>query len=125
LWHNPAVPARTSRFLIGLVLGLVLGLGYAWRIQPVAYYDTAPDSLRLDYRVDYILMVAQSYQAEGDLRQALLRLAALGPQPPSETVAEAIAFAEEQEFAPADRTALERLGDDLQALPAQPDLPSP
>src|SRR3989304_1587990 len=70
---------RGLRFLIGLALGVVLGLGYAWRIQPVAYYDTAPDSLRQDYRVDYVLMVAQSYQGEGDLRLALLRLAALRP----------------------------------------------
>jgi hypothetical protein len=116
---------RVIRFLIGLVLGLVLGLGYAWRIQPVAYYDTAPDSLRQDYRVDYILMVAQSYQAEDDLRLALLRLAALGPHPPSDIAAEAITFAQAHGFAPADLAALQQLTDDLESLPAQPDLGSP
>jgi hypothetical protein len=119
------MPARLSRFLIGLVLGLVLGLGYAWRIQPVAYYDTAPDSLRQDYRVDYILMVAQGYQAEGDLRLALLRLAALGPRPPSDIAAEAIAFAEAHDFAPADLAALQQLTEDLESLPVRPDLESP
>ena len=115
---------RLLRFLIGLVLGLVLGLGYAWRIQPVAYYDTAPDSLRQDYRVDYVLMVAQSYQGEGDLRLALLRLAALGPQPPVELVEDAAAYAETNGFGQVDREALRRLADDLRSIPSSPELGS-
>ena len=115
---------RLLRFLIGLVLGLVLGLGYAWRIQPVAYYDTAPDSLRQDYRVDYVLMVAQSYQGEGDLRLALLRLAALGPQPPVEIVQDAAAYAEANGFGQVDREALRRLADDLRSIPSSPELGS-
>jgi hypothetical protein len=110
------MPARLIRFLIGLAIGLILGLGYAWRIQPVAYYDTAPDSLRQDYRADYVLMTAQSYQADDDLRLALVRLAALGPQLPADTVAEAIAFAEANDFAETDLDALRHLTDDLQAL---------
>jgi hypothetical protein len=116
---------RVTRFLIGLVFGLALGLLYAWRIQPVAYYDTAPDSLRQDYRVDYILMTAQSYQTDEDLRLALLRLAALGPRSPSDIVGEAIAFAEAKEFAAADLDSLRRLADNLQAVPDQPQLESP
>jgi hypothetical protein len=116
--------SRSLRFLIGLALGVVFGLGYAWRIQPVAYYDTAPDSLRQDYRVDYVLMVAQSYQAEGDLRLALLRLAALGPQPPAEIVEDAGAFAEANGFGQVDRQALRRLADDLRSIPSSPDLGS-
>lgn len=117
--------SRLARFLIGLALGLALGLGYAWRIQPVAYYDTAPDSLRQDYRVDYVLMVAQSYQREGDLRLALLRLAALGPQPPAENVEEAIVFAEANGFIRNDREALRRLADDLRSIPSAPEIGSP
>ena len=115
---------RVLRFLIGLALGVVLGLGYAWRIQPVAYYDTAPDSLRQDYRVDYVLMVAQSYQAEGDLRLALVRLAALGPQPPAEIVEDAAAYAEANGFGQVDREALRRLADDLRSIPSSPEIGS-
>jgi hypothetical protein len=115
---------RLLRFLIGLAFGLVLGLGYAWRIQPVAYYDNAPDSLRQDYRVDYILMVAQSYQGEGDLRLALLRLATLGPQPPAEIVEEALVFAEANGFGQVDRAALRQLADDLRSIPSAADLGS-
>lgn len=113
---------RLARFLIGLVIGLALGLGYAWRIQPVAYYDTAPDSLRQDYRVDYVLMVSQSYQADGDMQLALLRLAALGPQPPGDIVDDAIAFAVANGFVQQDREALSRLAEDLRSIPAAPEI---
>jgi len=116
--------SRLLRFLIGAALGVVLGLGYAWRIQPVAYYDTAPDSLRQDYRVDYVLMVAQSYQSEGDLRLALLRLAALGPQPPAEIVEEAAGYAEANGFGQVDRQALRQLADDLRSIPSSPEIGS-
>ncbi|HMK08986.1 MAG TPA: hypothetical protein VK449_08165 [Anaerolineales bacterium] len=112
------MPSKWVRFAIGLAIGVLLGLGYAWRIQPVAYYDTAPDSLRQDYRADYILMTAQAYRADGDLRLALLRLAALGPQPPAGIVSQAIAFARANAFAADDLEALQRLADDLAALPA-------
>jgi hypothetical protein len=116
--------SRVLRFLIGAALGLVLGLGYAWRVQPVSYYDTAPDSLRQDYRVDYVLMVSQSYQGDGDLQLALLRLAALGPQPPTEIVDEAIAFAVANGFVQLDREALSRLAEDLRAIPEAPEIGS-
>jgi len=116
--------SRLLRFLIGLALGVVLGLGYAWRIQPVAYYDTAPDSLRQDYRVDYVLMVAQSYQGEGDLRLALLRLAALGPQPPAEIVEDAAVYAEANGFGQVDREVLRQLADDLRSIPSSPEIGS-
>jgi hypothetical protein len=109
---------RLVRFLIGLAIGAALGLGYAWKIQPVAYYDTAPDSLRQDYRVDYVLMTAQSYQADDDLRLALVRLAALGPQPPGEIVEDAILFAEARGFTGDDLDALGHLADELASIPS-------
>jgi hypothetical protein len=116
---------RLVRFLIGLVLGVALGLGYAWRVQPVAYYDTAPDSLRQDYRADYVLMVAQSYQGEDDLRLALLRLAALGPQAPAAIVEQALDFAEANGFAAADLAALDQLAVDLRAVSSEAEIDSP
>jgi hypothetical protein len=116
---------RVVRFLIGLALGMALGLGYAWRIQPVAYYDTAPDSLRQDYRTDYVLMVAQSYEGEADLRLALLRLAALGPQPPADIVEQAVVFAEANGFAAADLESLGQLAVDLRSMSSEAEIDSP
>lgn len=119
------MPPRLSRFLVGLIAGLLVGLGYAWLIQPVTYYDTAPDSLRQDFRTDYVLMAAQSYQADGDLRTAIVRLAALGPQDPARIVEQASAYAEANDFAAADREALRQLADDLGALSSEPGLAPP
>lgn len=116
---------RLVRFLIGLALGVVLGLGYAWYVQPVAYYDTSPDTLREDYRTDYVLMVAQGYAPEGDLRLALLRLAALGPRPPTEIVEDARAYAGENDFSEGDLAALDDLLGDLQRIPLEPEAGSP
>lgn len=112
------VGARPARFVIGLVVGLSAGLAYAWLIQPVRYFDVAPDSLRHDYRTDYVLMIAQSYQAEGDLRLALVRLASLGPLPPAEIVDAASAYAEDNAFSSDDLDALDELSTDLRRLPA-------
>ena len=116
---------RVARFLVGCVLGLVVGLGYAWYVQPVAYFDTSPGTLREDYRTDYVLMVAQAYGPEGDLRLALLRLAALGPIPPAEIVATARSYAEDHEFAEEDLSSLDDLLGDLRQLPEAPEIGSP
>ncbi len=111
---------RLSRFLIGLAIGLALGLGYAWLLQPVTYVDTAPNSLRQDYRADYVLMVAQAYQAEGDLSLALFRLASLGPEPPLEIVTGAMGFAQANRFSADDTRALTELAADLATIPSTP-----
>ena len=70
LWHVP--------LLSGLVLGLVLGLVYAWLIEPVQYYDTSPDLLREDLKREYILLISETYAADGDWHAAQARLADLG-----------------------------------------------
>jgi hypothetical protein len=116
---------RLVRFLLGLVLGVVLGLGYAWVVQPVAYFDTSPDTLREDYRTDYVLMVAQAYAPDGDLRWALLRLAALGPTPPADIVEAARAYGEANGFGSSDLQVLDDLQRDLQLIPAGPESGSP
>jgi hypothetical protein len=71
---------------IGLIAGLGLGLWYAWIISPVQYTDTAPISLRADYKTDYIRLVAVAYLADGDVERARTRLAALNDPNPEKTV---------------------------------------
>ncbi len=114
-----------TRLLIGLFLGAALGLAYGWLIQPVEYINTSPDSLRQDYRTDYILMVAEAYAAERDLELAQVRLAALGPRPAEEIVEEALQYAIDQEFGRTDLTRLNQLATDLRALPAEPEIGGP
>jgi hypothetical protein len=84
---------RWLKFLLAIALGAAAGMFYGWVISPVEYIDTTPDSLREDYKTDYVLMVAEAYQAEADLGGAARRLAVLGDLPPTQVVANAVAFA--------------------------------
>jgi hypothetical protein len=85
-----------SRILFVMLMaaaGFGLGLAYGRLVSPVQYVDTDPPSLRVDFRSDYVLMVAESYAADHDAPKALRRLALLGPQSPDRLCAEAVQFA--------------------------------
>lgn len=99
------MPKRTWRFVffaLAILAGFAAGLGYGWAINPVQYHSTGPHTLQIDYQTDYILMVAELYQAEGDLAMALARLGYLGDVPPLVMMNAAIGYADAQRYAPAD-----------------------
>jgi hypothetical protein len=110
---------RLPHLLLGLAIGLAAGLLYGWLISPVEYVDTTPDSLRLDYRTDYVLMVAEAYAADQNLELARVRLAALGTQPPTQILEQALEFALQVNFNPSDLIHLERLTQALNTQEAQ------
>jgi hypothetical protein len=110
------VMSRWIRFLIAILAGIALGLIYGWVISPVRYVETSPDTLRVDYKADYVLMVAEAYQDEKDLAAALRRLALLGEAPPVEMVYQAVQFAGQYGYNDADLGRLQVLMEDLQAL---------
>ena len=62
-------------FVIGMSLGVAAGLYYSWVANPVEYFETAPDSLRADFRADYLALIASAYSSGGDLVRARARLA--------------------------------------------------
>ena len=108
--------ARWIGFIIAILVGAALGLAYGWIVSPVRYVDTSPDTLSIDYKTDYILMVAEAYQNEGDLGLAVRRLALLGNIPPTEMVGQAIQFAQKYGYAEADIIHMQTLWNELQAL---------
>ena len=111
--------SRWIRFALAITLGGIAGLAYGWRINPVKYVDTTPDTLRVDYKTDYVLMVAEAYSAEADLEAAARRLALLGGESPQEVVNQAILFAEREGYTDADVATMRKLLGDLQLyLPA-------
>jgi hypothetical protein len=61
----------------------MLGLLYAWVVRPVTYVDTAPASLRADFKDRFRIMIASAYAANGDLHRARARLAVLGDREPA------------------------------------------
>jgi hypothetical protein len=109
---------RTKRiiwFLVMIALGVGLGLFYGWMVNPVRYVNTAGESLRSDYKTDYILMVAEIYAFDGALDQAARRLSLLGSQPPAQVVAEGIVTANALAYAPDDVALMNRLAQALEA----------
>jgi hypothetical protein len=63
--------------LTGVVLGIILGILFAWIISPVKYVDTAPESLKDEFKDQYRVLIASAYVANGDLVRAKARLALL------------------------------------------------
>jgi len=74
--------------LLGLGLGLAAGLGYAWGLSPVQYYNTDPVDLRPEYKETWVLLVAAAYRQDGDLDRVLYRLAGLDDPQIGRSVAE-------------------------------------
>jgi hypothetical protein len=114
-----------ARLLLGLIIGLIIGLVYGWVIRPVKYVDTSPVSLRADYRNDYVLMVAEAYLGDDDLDLALVRLAALGPQPPIDFVLEAIDYGIQHDFSRQDLETLNQLVIQMRTLLPSPEIGGP
>ncbi len=96
-------------FIFSIILGIGIGLFYGWVISPVEYVDTTPDSLRIDFKADYVLMVAEIYDTEKSLPAAAERLALLGSTPPVELTTQALDFARQNGYGPADIRLIENL----------------
>jgi uncharacterized membrane protein YccC len=60
--------------LTGVVLGIILGILFAWVVSPVKYVDTAPESLKDEFKDQYRVLIASAYVANGDLVRAKARL---------------------------------------------------
>ena len=117
--------SRWSKFLIALFLGAMAGLFYGWVLNPVEYVDIAPDSLRVDYKTDYVLMVAESYQVDHDMGLAVRRLARLGSSAPRDIVANALNYALQHEYTPPDLSLFQRLSEDLLTWNPNQEVPTP
>ncbi len=105
---------RWLQILLLLILGLAAGLVYGWVISPVEYIDTTPDTLRADYRADYVLMVAESFHADQDLEQAARRLSGLGQAPPLEIVLQSLEYARQAGYGQPDLDLMSALAQALQ-----------
>lgn len=112
-------------FFIVVSLGVALGLVYGWVINPVKYVETTPATLRIDYKTDYVLMVAEAFQADSDLNLAARRLAIFGDTPPSEIVRQAMIFAAQFPYAESDQELLSRLASGLQTWNPSLETPLP
>ncbi len=82
--------SRWLQTLLIALLGLIAGLFYGWRIAPVQYTNTTPDTLAPEYKNEYVLMVAETYQGTNDLALAARQLGLLGSAHPAQILAESL-----------------------------------
>ena len=101
--------------LLTFIIGIGLGLAYGWLIDPVEYFDLTPDTLREDYKTDYVLMTAEAYRVEQDPGLAARRLAIFGAQSPSAIAIEALEYARANGFPDSDIALLQELVTAMQA----------
>jgi hypothetical protein len=86
---------RWVLFLCSILIGIAVGYLYGRNIHPIQYVDTPLDTLRTDYKTDYVLMVAETYSLLGDAAAAAHSLANLDALPPLEIIHQAILYAEQ------------------------------
>jgi hypothetical protein len=107
--------SRWVFIILALILGVGIGLAYGWVIDPVDFFDLTPDTLRADYKADYVLMTAEAYGVEQDPGLAARRLAIFGTKPPSTIAADGLAYARANGFSDSDITLIQELVTALQA----------
>jgi hypothetical protein len=64
--------------ILALVLGIILGLGWGWGVQPVEWVDAPVNLLRPDLQDEYLRMTIDSYLVNGDQELAVKRYKDLG-----------------------------------------------
>ncbi len=105
---------RWIAFLLAIILGLAAGLTYGWVLSPVEYVDTTPDTLRADYKTDYVLMVAEIHQADGNIETAIRRLALLGDDASLDLTQQAYDYAQANGYGQTDLNLLTHLREGIQ-----------
>ena len=86
----PELPSERKRgnwyLLTGVIVGLIIGLVYAWVSNPVIYTHSTPATLQEEDKDSYRGLIAQVYAVTGDFDRAQLRLALLEDDTPVYTL---------------------------------------
>jgi len=107
--------SRWVFIILALIAGVGIGLVYGWVIDPVDYFDLNPDTLRVDYKADYVLMTAEVYHVEQDPSLAARRLAIFGTQSPSDIASDGLAYARANGSPDSDIALMQELVSTMQA----------
>jgi hypothetical protein len=63
---------------IGLIIGAVIGLIFGWQLSPVQIVQSPMSNLSLRFKDEYTIMVADAFQVDQDINEAIRRLQPLG-----------------------------------------------
>ena len=72
--------------LLALLVGIGLGLVYAWMISPLSVTNADPGTLRADFKEQYRSAIAAAYAASGNLPRARVRLQLLKDVDPAQAL---------------------------------------
>lgn len=117
---------RWFLFLLVILIGIAGSLYFLRVLKPPSTSGITPAELSIDYKTDYVLMVAETYRLNSNLEQATQRLSLLAAQPvgdgtpaaasAGEVVQQAINFAEKVGYADVDLEQMYDLLIDLQGI---------
>lgn len=62
------------RLILGVILGLIFGLYYAWFVSPRQIHQSRPSDLSPDFQAEYLTLIASSFANTGNLADAVSRL---------------------------------------------------
>jgi hypothetical protein len=106
---------RWLLIIVSLIAGIGIGLLYGWVVDPVEYFNLTPDTLRADFKADYVLMIAEAYRANPDPALAARQLAIFGSGSPSTIATQGLDFARANNFDDGDIALIQDLVTALQA----------
>ena len=105
---------RKVVFIAMILVGLGLGLLYGWVIQPAGQTENPFSALRQDYKSDYVLMVAEVYHKDGDLKLAIERLDQLEGGDALQTASTALVYARNAGYSINDLELISEMIQDMQ-----------
>src|SRR5512139_3378580 len=74
--------------LIALVIGVAIGLAYAWLVDPVTFSESSPAQVMTSYREAWLIMSSEAYAQDGDWERTQARVNALRAANLSQTFAD-------------------------------------
>lgn len=98
-------------FSLSIILGLALGLLLGWWLLPWRTSRAPASALRIDYKTDYVLMVAEDFRLRPDLELANHRLSVLGSSSSLSLISQAMLFAARAGYSSADLALMQALAD--------------
>lgn len=69
-----AGPGRYLYLVTAIVIGFLLGYAASCTVMPLEYYDINPASLHSDLKLDYFVLIADSFAANNDIGRSAARV---------------------------------------------------